>query len=427
MMERKSQDRNKTFKKIAYMVADFPGISETFIIREIQTLLDKGFDITILAIVRPEDYEREESLCRKSTIELCHYARPENTLRHLYTNAKLCILHPFKYFRTAKIFMGEVIKHEPKMWLRIIYHFYCGIGFTELIKKKGIQHIHAHFSTGTNMALAAASFLNLPFSFTAHASGDIFVKPILLEEKISRSEFVITVCDYGKKYLDCVTGGRFSNKFHRIYNGIEKSEFMDPGEMERISNEAKEITKIISVGRLVDCKGFKTLIDACKRLVDRKYAVSCEIIGDGPEREILLRQISNLGLNKCINITGYLPLSAIYDHLRRADIFVLLSEIGISGYRDGFPTVILEAMHIGLPIVSTWVSGIPEMVINKETGLLVHERDSQGAAVAIEALIMNKTRRKTFGHRGKERAISIFCLEKNIEMLACFLKERVKE
>jgi len=418
-----SKDKMNSFElKIAYMVPVFPGISETFIMREIRALLDRGIHVSIFAAKRAHiPREVDVSLCSPYISRLCLYAHPDNLLRHFTSNIKNFLFHPLRYLSTLRIFLGSIFELEPSVFVRLLYHFFCGIGFSDHIRKQNITHIHAHFTTGSNMALAASRFLGVPFSLTAHASGDIFVRPVMLEQKTKFAKFIISVCDYSKKYLDSVTGFKYSNKIHRVYNGIEISE------PEGIST-TRETTKdfldtqsskinIVSVGRLVSCKGFSTLIQVCNRLKERGYGITCEIIGDGPERESLLRLIKQLELERTVSILGYRSLKAVYENLSKADVFVLLSEIHLNGYRDGFPTVILEAMLMGLPVVSTWISGIPEMVIHGETGLLIHERDCLAAANALETLIIDRKLRTDLGNEGRKRALKLFNSAENTSTL----------
>ncbi len=266
------------------------------------------------------------------------------------------------------------------------------------------------------MALAASRFLGISFSFSAHASGDIFVKPILLPEKLAQASFVVAVCEYSKKYLDSVTGYKYSGKIFRVYNSIDISEpeklmGITLGGKEELEGSHDEI-RIVSVGRLLGCKGFGTLIMSCNFLKERGYEITCEIIGEGPDLEIFRNLTWQLGLQNQVFFAGSLPLREVYQALAKADIFALLSEIHLNGYRDAFPTVVLEAMVMSLPVVSTWVSGIPEMVIHGKTGLLVHERDAIEAAKALEILIKNDKMRLEFGRAGRQRVLQIFNLRK---------------
>jgi glycosyltransferase involved in cell wall biosynthesis len=179
--------------------------------------------------------------------------------------------------------------------------------------------------------------------------------------------------------------------------------------------------RIVSIGSLVSAKGFPTLIQVCARLQERGHSFHCRIIGEGPERPTLERLISEHNLTGCVELVGAMPLDAVYSELRQADVFVLLTEIGPSGYRDGLPTVILEAMAAGLPILATSLSAIPEMVLDGVTGMLVPERDVEGASRALECLLQSADSRRRMGLAGQARVRELFDLEQSADQLAALL------
>jgi glycosyltransferase involved in cell wall biosynthesis len=418
------------------MLGTFPAVTETFVLREIIGILNRGFYVSIFAVRRSDNGDIERSLCSPEIEKLCSYARPDNVVKHLIDNIKNLVINPIPYLSTLNIFLKQILRVEPPVFFRLLYHFFCGIAFSEDMRKKGIDHIHCHFSTGSNMGLAASHFLGISFSFTAHASEDIFVKPVLLEEKIKHATLVVGGSEYSKKYLDSVTGYKYSHKLHYVYNGVEISEperfLAQKLQRQDTSNIFPRRFRIISVGSLVGCKGHATLIKACKILKERGHEIECKIVGDGPEQRTLSKLIKEYKLDDILMITGYIPLSDVYEELAKADIFSLLTEIHINGYRDGFPTVILEAMLMSLPVVSTWISGIPDMVINGETGFLVHEREPVAAADAIEKLITDEQMRQRMGKAGRQRVLALFDSNKNIDSLVhlfyqyCQLPKRIE-
>jgi glycosyltransferase involved in cell wall biosynthesis len=277
--------------------------------------------------------------------------------------------------------------------------------------------------------LAANLFSGISFSFTAHASSDLFVKPVLLVEKVRYALAVVPVCEYSRRYLDSVTGFAFSEKLHRVYNGVELEEpvRLSPPADDRADEgqPSPGVVRLLSVGSLVGVKGHTTLIEVCRLLRAEGYPLECKIIGGGQEHEVLARLIQEAGLTAIVELTGPLPLADVYRAMRGADIFVLLSEIGVNGYRDGFPTVILEAMALALPVVSTWISGIPEMVEDQVTGLLVPERDPLSAGAAIRRLLEDRDLRTRMGAAGKERVSRLFGLNQSADQLARILSGSV--
>lgn len=391
---------------IAYVVATFPGITETFILRELESLRERGFDLVVCAVRRPDQPEIERSLISEPVARNTLYARPDHVRRHFWANLRALCRSPGRYLASLRVFLAELPQLKPYDMGRVLYHFYCGIGFVDELRARGIRHLHAHFVTGSNIALAAHLYGGFSFSFTAHAAGDIYQNAILMGEKVKRAALVLPVCEYNRLYLDSLTGYRYGSKLCRLYNSVDTREvrsLMSP--LTRAAHYEKESDRrrLLSVGSLLRMKGHATLIQACGLLKDRGYRLSCEIIGEGPERAVLERLIHEADLDEEIRLSGARPLRGVYTSMRCSEIFVLLSEIDIDGFRDGFPTVILEAMALELPVVSTWVSGIPEMVDHGKTGLLVPERDPEAAANAIARLFDDRDLRRTMGAAGRRK------------------------
>lgn len=409
------------------MLATFPGITETFVIREILGLQREGFEISIFAVKRSDSPKMERSLCSPELLHRCLYARPDKLIQHLMCNIMAIFSHPVRYLSALMVFLKPVMKTDPKDFIRSLYHFYCGIGFLREIRRRKIDRLHCHFTAGANMALAINLYAGTPFSFTAHASGDIFVRPLLLDEKVAASSFIVPVCNYSRKYLDSVTGYKYSDKLHRIYNGIDTAEaprfINSQRDFNGRDNIGGDLFRIVSVGSLWGPKGHATLIKACKILLEKGYPIKCQVIGEGPERSVLSHLIRVNELEESVTIAGYMPLKEVYRSLAQAHVFALLSEVHVSGMRDGFPTVILEAMAMGLPVVSTWMSGIPEIVIHEETGLLVHERDVEGAASALETLIADHELRVRLGLAGRDRVTRMFTSTEAVQSLSALFHQ----
>jgi len=274
------------------------------------------------------------------------------------------------------------------------------------------------------MALAAHIFAAMLFSFTAHASGDIYWRPILLREKVERASFVIAVCEYSRRYLDAFTRFEHSGKLHTIYNGIDVEEpkvmlGSAGGSMKEGADRiVKSTPRIVSVGSLDPVKGFPDLIRACQLLRDAGHQFDCEIVGAGSTGRILERLIRESDLDDVVKLSGARSLQGVYESLAGADVFVLLSAIDADGRRDGFPTVILEAMVMGLPVVSTWISGIPEMVEDGVTGFLVGERNPESASHAVAELLADHDLRKRMGEAGRRRVRECFDSARGAEFRA---------
>ena len=221
---------------------------------------------------------------------------------------------------------------------------------------------------------------------------------------------VVSVCDFGVRFLQ----ERFPEhaaKFHRIYNGIDLARF-------RPADFATSVPLIISVGRLIEKKGFSDLIDACRLLKSRGCDFRCEIIGEGPLEAELRRQIGLSGLAEIVSLGGALPEKEIAERLAGATVFTLPSVLEKGGGMDNLPTVIAEAMAAGLPVVATPVAGIPEMVERGKTGFLVAEHQPAALADAIERLLGDISLARELGKNGRARARKLFSIEQSARALA---------
>ena len=260
-------------------------------------------------------------------------------------------------------------------FLRLYQAIYVG----SHLQKMGIGHVHAHFA-----GLAARTtfwidrFFGIRFSFTGHAN-DIFAPrdfEIGLDKLIGSAITVITVSDYAADFLR----QRFpasSTRIHRIYNGIDFSKFAQ-------AKFSGPIPSLITVGRFIEKKGFGDLIRACDLLKRRAVDFHCQIIGEGPLEKDLRAQIERLGLERNVALPGPMPQGEIASRLAAATVFVLPCIAETDGAMDNLPTVIMEAMASGLPVISTSIGGVPEMVVNNQTGFLVSPDDPSALADAIE-------------------------------------------
>ncbi|HNY26609.1 MAG TPA: glycosyltransferase, partial [Candidatus Sumerlaeota bacterium] len=199
---------------------------------------------------------------------------------------------------------------------------------------------------------------------------------------------------------------------HAVYHGVDLTAF------DEAHDPAVEEPLLLSVGRLCDTKGFPELVEACRLLRERGVAFSCRIVGDGYMRDDLERQIRESGLEGVVTIAGLLPRAAVRDLYRRARLFVLPCVVTSRGDRDGLPNVIVEAMAMGLPVVASNISGIPEAVVEGETGRLTPPHDPGALAEAIQSLWEDPALRARMGRAGHARTRERFGLEHNVALLA---------
>jgi glycosyltransferase involved in cell wall biosynthesis len=406
--------------RLGYLYSRYPVISQTFCDAEMLALERRGIELVIGSVYPPLTSLRHEYIARLSAP--IHYAPPQEILKVFERNAKnngrwprhLVEEHEGKYGPTAK----------PEQRARNALYF------AEFFARSGVDHVHVHFA---NRAAHTAVFLKeisgIPFSVTAH--GQDFMKDLgsddLLREICAAAEFVAAETDYSRDLLRqrCPD---FATKIHRVYNGIDLKRFPMPRDVTARPMVAPyQPPRIVSIGRLVAFKGFDHLIDACAELARRGIEFVCDIIGDGPQRETFQAKIEQLDLSSRVNLLGSLSQGAVLEKLQAADIFALPSTTDAQGATDVFPTVILEAMASARPVVSTHLAGIPELVVDGETGMLISPGDSTALAQALEQLLRDPDLRLRFGHAGRARLEKHFRIENTVVSLMEMLEHAVRQ
>src|SRR5215475_14377549 len=363
-----------------------------------------GFELEIGSVYPPLTSLRHEHIaCLRAPI---HYAPPQEILKISEKKAKTDGKWPHDLVKRHERKYGPGVKAEQRA-RNALY-------FADHFKRRRVDHVHVHFA---NRAAHTAMFLKeisgIPFSVTAH--GQDFMKDLgsddLLREICGAAEFVAAETDYSRDLL-CERCPNSATKIHRVYNGIDLERFPAP-----TSSTRNRIPRIVSVGRLVPFKGFEDLIEACAELARRQIDFVCDIIGDGSLRETLQTKIQQLDISSRVNLLGSLSQGAVLEKLHAADIFALASTTDAQGATDVFPTVILEAMASAQPVVSTRLAGIPELVADGQTGMLVFPGDSAALAEALEQLLRDPALRLRFGDTGRQRIEQHFRIEKTVAPL----------
>jgi colanic acid/amylovoran biosynthesis glycosyltransferase len=388
----------------AYLFERFPSFGQTFCYREVAEICRQGIAPPIFSIRNPKDEPPQDwDAC---IVERVHYLPEEKELlddvRRASKKGKL----------TPEIIAALDEWGRRTDFLRLYQAVYVGLRLQDI----GIRHVHAHFAgMAARTAFWLAKFFSITFSFTAHAN-DIFAPrkfEIGLDKLVAAARLVVTETDYAENFLRERFPER-ADRIHRIYNGLNLAEF------ER-TNFSSDPPLIIAVGRLITKKGFANLVRACALLVERGRSFRCKIFGEGPLEKDLRAQIEHLGLQERIQLPGPKPQRELRTRLANANVFVLPSVPEPAGGMDNLPTVIMEAMATGLPVVSTRIGGIPEMVIDQESGFLVQPEDAVALADAIEKVTNDRSLGQKLGQAGYDRAQELFSIEKNVRQLCALI------
>ncbi len=395
--------------RVSYLIGTYPVLTETFIDREITQLLDEGADLEIVSIRRPRTdlSEAQRSLSRRVT-----YLLPVSIPNLLLAHVTAAIGRPRTYFGTLAWLMTRAHDGFPRR--RTVQHFATGVYLARVLGGRSGVHLHAHFvDRAATVALVAARFLDTTYSVTAHAR-EIYVDAFLLRERIGGAQFVVTCTEYNRRHLVDVVGPTVGRKIVRLYHGLDLDTFLS---MQRDSVR-EEPPLILAVAQLTERKGLRYLIDALRLMEDRGRQFTCEIVGDGPLRDALAAQVRSMGLDHRVRLTGPLPYPEVIERYRRAAAFVLPCIVAPDGDRDGIPNVILEAMAAALPVISTGVSGIPEVLRDDVTGIMVPEADDVATAEAIERIVDDPALATRLGAAARELVKDEFNLERNVGRLS---------
>jgi len=390
---------------IAYLSQTFPGLTTVY--REVIALRSKGIDVHTFATWQTplERVSGEAQQLVASTF----YIFPIRWFAFLRAHITYLLTKPTAYLSTL-IFVLTRPGQSVSKRRRTLFHFAEAVYLATEIEKRRIRHVHAHFAANAaTLALVVERLTGVPFSFTAHAY-DIFTHQVILKEKIEAACFIVAISEYNKCFLIEYAGDpQVAEKVHVIHSGIPVADFSPEGDA-RVSCAPP---LILSIGSLVEKKGFPFLIRACKRLRDHGYRIRCVIVGSGPQEEFLRHTICDLGVDDWIDLPGWQDQTWVRAYLEESTIFALPCAVAANGDRDGVPAVLMEAMAMGKACVSTTISGIPELIDDGCSGLLVPEKDEIALANALRRLLDDPQFASRLGQAGREKV----CREYNLDRI----------
>lgn len=393
---------------VGYVLKRYPRFSETFVVNEILALEKAGVEVEIFALGPVSETHFQEAISRVRA--------PVRRIRDQFHDTEL-------YWQLI-VQARKALPEFRRLSHLADDHDWVTVGQALLLAMKaqaaGLRHLHAHFGTqATTVARLAAAFAGIHYSFTAHAK-DIYHQydePVQLDLKIRDAAFTVTVSDYNLQYLRNQYGADPA-RTHRIYNGLDLTAFEYQAPVQRAPH-------ILAVGRLVEKKGFPWLVEAMALLRDRHIDARCTFVGDGPMRPILKQMIEQYGLQDRVQLAGVRTLPQIISMLHEAAMLVAPCIISEGGDRDGLPTILVEAMALGTPCISTNVVGIPELVRDRITGRCVESRNAEALADAIADLLANPARARQYADAARALVEQEYDVHKNTAQLRALFAQSV--
>ena len=375
---------------IAYLCSEYPAISHTFIHREIETLRQSGMTVHTASIHEPTNtvmMTPEEQREAANTLKVLSSPLSSMLKAHLH-----CALNnPQGYLRMAAAAAWLLVRGPRNPVKAAAYFVEAGI-LLEWVKGLGVTHIHEHFGNPTAfVAMLMKRYGGISFSVSIHGP-DIFdnVEPAMLPDKVAQASFVRCISHYCKSQIMRISPPERWSDLHIVRCGV------DPSRYEPRPDPGNTVPNLLCVGRLVPAKGQHLLIEACALLKEKGVEFELTIVGDGPDRTSLERLVSRLGLDGLVTFTGALGQDKVHDEYDKADIFVLGS------FAEGVPVVLMEAMAKAIPVVSTRITGIPELVEHGRSGLLATPGNVGELSMLLGRLIADSELRRRLGAAGRE-------------------------
>ncbi len=399
---------------LGMILKGYPRISETFISNEIQLLEELGFAIHLFSMRQPRERFTHDSVKKiQATVDYLPETLIKPLPRLLYHNFLFAAKNPRIYGAALKIAYRRFLRTRKSATLKHLLQ--AGYLAQRLLPERQVTHLHAHFAhSPTSVALFTSRLTGIPFSFTAHAKDIYTSDPRQIREKIGLARFVVTCTEYNRKHLRELSDGH-ATLIHRNYHGIDVRLFSGNSEMPKMPVEPY---RILTIARLTAKKGLPTIYQALRLLCDQGVSLHHTHIGGGEDREKILSLIKELDLAAVTTLLGTQSHGVVLEQYKKADLFVLGCEVAPDGDRDGIPNVLVESMAVGLPVVATRISGIPELVEHEKTGLLVPPGQPEKLANAMLRMLNDAELRNRVGAEGKKRVKDQFDNRNLIQELA---------
>ena len=368
--------------RIAYITTCFGAQSHTFIRREIAELAKQDIEVELFGIRRNVSCKLTEN--ERQQVSRTYYLYPLRLGCTLLLNLDWMVTRLHRYWPALWV---ALTNGERKLLqrLKLIYHFFMAAPLAQQMEQRGVEHIHAHFmNVSATMAMYTSLLTGIPYSITVHSAGTRNVPHIIgISPKLKYAQFLIMISRFNIDYFDGIYPCRDKSTVVRCGIDLDQYPYREPDDSP-IGVDAQPVL-LLAVGRLVEKKGFRFLVDAVARLRDKSVDVALDIVGSGPLENALQQQVRDLSLTDRVTFSGSASTDDVRRKMLQATAVIVPSVTSESGEMEGIPVVLMEAMALGVPVLSTRHSGIPELVREDETGMVVPEQDVEALALALQS------------------------------------------
>jgi len=402
--------------RIAYLVSQYPAYSHTFILREVLQLRQFGVDIAVASINAPDRPFDKLTEVERTEAEQTFYVKAQGMAKAAAALGKTLTTQPAGLLRGLKhafTLGGWDIK-------RLLYHgFYLleAVLVGQWMRSKNLGHLHVHFATpAASVGMLVKTVFGTSFSFTVHGPDEFYdAAGYNLPEKILAADFIFCISHYARSQVMKLSPVQAWAKLDVCRLGVDPERFT-PAPKIKVNCQCE----LLCVGRLTSAKGQAILLEAVAALQSQQVPVRLTLVGMGPDGQSLKAYAEQLGISGQVRFTGAVDQDHILGYYQTADIFVLPS------FAEGLPVVLMEAMAMEIPCITTAITGVPELIQNGEDGLLVAASDCEGLAAAIRQLASDPDLRRTIGQAGRNKVLAEYDLYKNTRHLFEMLDKRLR-
>lgn len=401
--------------RIAYLIGQYPTFSQTFILREIQTLRTLGFEIKVASVTAPDRPLSHMTATERQETATTFYIKPAGILGALKAHPPTLITRPLSYLR-GLWFALRLGKWDLAKILYNFFYFVEAVMLGHWMLRHQLYHLHIHIPMGAaTVGLIMQKIFPCTFSITVHGPNEFYDVPgYYLTQKVLDATFICCISYFARSQLMACAPPAAWPKLEICRLGVDPSVFT-PGTFREQPNPFE----ILCVGRLVPVKGQFILIQALAQLLAQGRQVRLRLVGDGPDRAILEQEVIQRQLTTQIILEGAVNQDNILSLYARADIFVMVS------FAEGIPVVLMEAMMMEIPCIATHITGIPELITSGEDGLLVAPSDLETLTQSIAWLIDHPQIRRQIGQAGRQKVLQHYELQKNTQQLAEIFRRRL--
>ena len=410
----RERERNENGRRLGYLLSRYPGISHTFFLQEIRGLRELGFDIATASVNAPDRAHHQLTAAEAEEAAATFYLKPMPRGRAMLQLLRIAYTSPASVFRALR---ADLRLKPASFRQRLFSLFYVAEALLlyDWIRSRRISHLHVHFGGAVaTVGLLAAAAARIPYSLTIHGPDEFFDEVgTHLRQKFENAAFVIAISDYCRSQIMRIASPAHWDRFEMVRLGI-RPELLP----ERMVPDAAAPLQLVMVGRLVPTKGPLLLLQAIEQLRSQGIVLTLTLIGDGPERADLENFIRQHDLTGVVTLTGALNHDETLKHVAGADLFVLAS------FAEGIPVALMEAMALGVPCVSTYIAGIPELIDHDHDGILVPAGSVDELTKAILRLARDPALRRRFAEAARAHVLRDYHLTENLKLLADTLNRR---